>query len=55
MKTRHEKLIAIIFFMGGASVIRALMRSEINGFYLTLGFVLLIISLVMFVKQIKSL
>jgi len=55
MKTQHGKLIAIIFFVGGASIVRALMRSEINGFYLTLGFVLLIISLVMFAKQIKNL
>ncbi|NNE37905.1 MAG: hypothetical protein HKN08_06325 [Gammaproteobacteria bacterium] len=54
MKTQSGKLIAVIFLFGGASVIRSLMRSEINGFYLTLGCILLAISLVMFIKQMKN-
>jgi len=54
MKPQSGKLIAVIFFLGGASVIRSLMRSEINGFYLTLGCILLLISVLMFIKQIKN-
>ena len=53
MQKKTGTTIAIIGFLGGASIIRSLMRSEIDMTYLIMGCALLLIALVLFINQIR--
>jgi hypothetical protein len=54
MQKKTGITIAVIGFLGGASIIRSLMRTEIDMTYLVLGFTLLLIALVLFINQIRQ-
>ena len=54
MGKNNGKTIAVIGFIGGATIIRSLMRSEINTFYFSIGALLLLVAIVLFIKQIKN-
>lgn len=48
------KFIAILFLLGGAAVIRSLMRSDINAAFLATGCVLLSVAMVLFIMQLRK-
>ena len=48
------KATAVIFFVGGAAVIRSVMTPTVSMPFLIVGSVLLLIALIMFIKQLKN-
>jgi hypothetical protein len=48
------KIIAILFLIGGAAVIRSLMTSSVNMIILAAGCIILLTALVLFIRQLKK-
>lgn len=54
MNSRSGKIIALIGFLGGAAIIRSMMRAEINMGYLLMGCLLLVVALLLFIRQVRN-
>ena len=48
------KFIAILFLLGGASVIRSMMRSDVNTGFLVTGCILLSAAIILFIMQLRK-